>query len=351
MKRTRRWIPIALLAVLLVSAVVMCSRVAPDEARPIEPSTQSQTTPSEVGTTSGAAVDQTVEDQSARGETSRATYFPLGADPATVIAELAPKAQAGDMAAACRVALERLACEQVIRHGQEMLEQLRTDEQQALARAPNAGTPALSRLLAQRADRLATLQVHLLERQRACSNVPEANRAESVDWLLQSALAGHSEAILRYALGQSLGITAGFEVEEARRFDFMGHPGFAAWQREAPSLLNRMLADGRPEATFFLFLAYSDDATPLNGLIRDDPVEAAAMRLVMNDFRPAGPSGPDPLRNLNGTQRQRAIARHAALREAMSGRTMNRALLNQGTETPWLALSPDAGYTKPPCRH
>lgn len=350
MKRTRLWISIVLLSALLVSAVVMWSPGVSQEAPPIQTTAQSQATTASEDGTSGPAIARAGESPPARSKAERATYFPLGADPATVIADLAPKAQAGDMAAACRVALERLACEQVIRRGREMLEQLLTVEQQALARARSAGTPEMGRLLAQRADRLATLQVRLLERQRACSNVPEANRSEGVDWLRQSALAGHSESILRYALGQSLGIIEGLEVEEARRFDFMGHPGFAAWQREAPSLLHRMLAEGRPEAAFFLALAYSDDATPLNGLIRDDPAEAAAMRLVLGDFRQT-PSAYDPLRGLDGRRRQAAIARHAALRDTLSRRAMDRRLLNQGSETPWLALSPDAGYTAPPCRN
>jgi len=350
MNRARLWISLALLVALLVSAVVMWSGVASEEAPPHAPPAQSQTTPMPVDVTSSESVDDAADQQSARGEARGATYFLLGADPANVIAELTPLAKAGDMAAACRVALERLACEQVGRHGEAMLEQLRRDEQQALARAPNAGTPELSGLLERRADRLATLQIQLIERQGACSKLPASLQSDSTDWLRSSALAGHPESVLRYVLGQSLGIIEGFEAEEPRRFDFMGHPGFAAWQREAPSLLNQLLDNGRPEAAFLLFLAYSDDATPLNGLIRDDPVEAAAMRLVLNDFRP-GPSSSDPLRGLDGRQRQKATARHAALRATMAGRAMDRRLLNQGTETPWLVLLPDARNTAPPCRN
>lgn len=327
----------------------MWSGVDYEAAPPKEPPAQSQTMPMPEGVTSSESIDDAADQQSARGVAKDATYFPLGADPANVIAELSPLAQAGDMAAACRVALERLACEQVGRLGEAMLEQLRRDEHQALARAPRAGTPELSQLLQRRADRLATLQIHLIERQGACSRLPASLRSDGTDWLRSSALAGHPESILRYALGQSLGIIEGFEADAARRFDFLGHPGVALWQREAPALLNRMLADGRPEAAFLLFLAYSDDATPLNGLIRDDPVEAAVMRLVLNDFRQGSPSS-DPLQGLDGNRRQMAIARHAALRQAMTGRAMDRRLLNQGTETPWLVLLPDSRSTAPPCQ-
>lgn len=349
MKRHRLWILVAALLALLAGSMVTWPALAPRPSPPPLASTPSQATLLRPHLPPGESVVLAAGETATSGSANGARDLPLGTDAQRVIDELTPLARAGDLAAACRIALERLACDQATRHGEAMLEQLQRDEQSSLARAPEAGTPALGRLLRQRADRLAELQIRLIERQRECSGLPETLRSDGIDWLRQSALAGHPESILRYALGQSLGILEGFEAEESQRFDFMGHPGFAAWQREAPSLLDGMLANGHPEAAFILALAYSDDATPLNGLIRDDPVEAAAMRLVLGDFRQT-PSAYDPLRGLDGRQRRAAIARHAALRNTLSGRAMDRRLLNQGTESPWLALVPDIRPSAPPCR-
>lgn len=298
---------------------------------------------------SGDVADAAHEEPAAPGAAAGATYFPLGADPATVIGTLLPLAQSGDSAAACRVALERLACESVLHRREEILEYLQREEEKALDRTRHPDDPAMSRLLDRRADRYAALQIQLIERERACKRVPEALRLDSVDWLRRAALAGHLESMLRYATGQSLGIIEGLDQDEFRRFEFMGHPEFDTWRRQAPSILNGMLADGRPEAAFVLLFAYSDDATPLSGLIRDDPVEAAVMRLVLKEASPM-PSPSDPLRGLDARQRQAAITRHATLRDSMAGRKTNRRLLEQGLETPWLALQPDDRNTATPCR-
>lgn len=278
-----------------------------------------------------------------------APVFPAGADPAAVISALLPAARAGDPAAACRVALERLACDAAQHQRDDMLAAFRAEEERAARQSRGNDDADMARLLARKAERYADYQVALIERGAACARVPPSLRDDGIDWLARAAATGHAESVLRYATGQSLGFVEGLEPDESVRWQLLGQPHFEAWRRDAPVLLQGMIDAGRPEAAFVLFFAYSEDATPLGGLLRDDPVEAAAMRLLMRDSSP-NPTHSDPLRALDAIQRQTATSRFAQLRTRLGGGRMDRRLLEDSLEPAPLSLIGAREGTPPPCR-
>lgn len=297
--------------------------------------------------TQGSDADDTVE-STVQASSVRHARYPPGEDPTAVIAALLPAAHAGDAAAACRVAVERLACDAAERGKTDFLSVLQKQEEESVRESRRAADAAMSKLLVQRADRYAALQVALLERSDACARIPGALRDDGIDWLARAAASGHPESVLRYATGQSLGYLEWLEQDESIRWRMLGEPHFEAWRRDAPRMLQRMIDAGRPEAAFVLFFAYSDDTTPLSGIVRDDPVEAAAMRLLMRDASPH-PTHSDPLRRLDAGQRRAAMSRFEALKVRLAGGRLDRRLLENGLEPAPLSLIGTPHGAAPPC--
>lgn len=261
---------------------------------------------------------------------------PIDAPVADTLAALLPSARAGDARAACRVAMERITCRTLAEQRSSMLLLLRAYEARADA-VSGEGSP----------DRFAALQIALLERARQCAALPAPLADDGVDWLARAAAAGHVESALRYMQVQGLGWVEGFEPSPERRWSLLGHPHFAAWQRDAPVMARRLLDAGEPAAAFMLSLAYAQDDSPFGGLLRDDPVEAAAMRLLLSELAGRPPSA-DALKGLTLAQQAAARQRVAALRGHFTGRTLDRDILGRVVQPAVLVMLGGADPGAPP---
>ncbi|WP_220396271.1 hypothetical protein [Arenimonas terrae] len=259
------------------------------------PDTPAATPPA---TAQAAPPDRTVR----AATTARAPLPPADAPITDIATSLQARADAGDSLAACRLGMELLRCQQVPdefaeHHFQEL-------ERQEKHHRDEGDT--------QRAERIAAGRRAQRDLLAACRGIPQATRDRAHHYLRLAALAGEPDAQLRYASGESLGLMG--------RFDRLTSPEVDAWRREAPALLARALAAGRPEAVQLLAEAYrpGDEATTtiVGWVIPNDPVQAHAYSLLQRQLSGGiSPPGQRPAAGLDDAGRARAQALAEDLRQ------------------------------------
>jgi hypothetical protein len=173
------------------------------------------------------------------------------------VAALQSRAEAGDSLAACRLGMSLLRCAALgtYQPGEDAL--MAEQEYEAAAKGD---------LIT--ANKIATGRLLHAELRNACSGVPEALVAQANRYVRQAALAGQPEAMIRYALGESLAPVYSFR--------YIATPEFDAWRREARPILMRALESGQPEAALALASAHTGNAAQLGMLLPQDGVEAGA---------------------------------------------------------------------------
>ncbi len=157
------------------------------------------------------------------------------------------------------------------------------------------------------ANKIATGRLLHAQLRDACSGVPETLVAQANRYVRQAALAGEPEAMIRYALGESLA--------PVYSFGYIATPEFDAWRREARPMLMRALESGQPEAALALANAHIGNELHLGMLLPRNSVEAGASialarRLFGDDPALArglfgdvsGITAPDPMLALDSEQ-------------------------------------------------
>lgn len=197
---------------------------------------------------------------------------PEDAPLAQVFDTLKQRADAGDAHAACRLAVKLLQCRnlptlQALAGG--ATEEGGHDNEADYSREGNLAA----------ANFFAEAKLRLLEAQERCKDISKEQNAFAARYLHQAARAGISDAIVRYADGQAF--------DPMAMFGMLRDPAFDAWRREAPELAMQALRQGNPKAAFLLYGAYSSDHSLFAGLVRDDPVQARAFRLLLETLKGA----------------------------------------------------------------
>lgn len=232
---------------------------------------------------------------------------PTGLPPAEVLAALLPRARAGDASAACRVALELLACDHAPQGRDALIRQLVQRENEA----DISGRDSLANLLGAN-------QIGILRHIQDCRDRPAALLEDGREWLERAARMGHEESQLRYALGQSLGEFNAPDPSATVPWGFLSSPSFERWRRDAPAMIQALVDRGSMHALSVQMAALSGQEGPYDGLVADDPSEAAALgmlhRRAYSGHRDESLLGP-----LSAEQRRRALDRYTAL----EGRFLN----------------------------
>lgn len=193
---------------------------------------------------------------------------PLDMPVAAMFDDLQRRADRGDARASCRLAVELINCDQLESLAQVGYMQNSESAEKALTESG----------LLMAANSVATQQIRQLESAKRCDGISEDQRKLAGNYLLQAASAGIPEAMIRYAEGQS--VTNGNSM-----FGLLQDKGFDQWRSNAAGLLEKALGHGEPAAVFILYVANSDNNSPIGGLIADDPVKAYSYRLLMNRLR------------------------------------------------------------------
>ncbi|MBX9399891.1 hypothetical protein K4L06_01100 [Lysobacter sp. BMK333-48F3] len=183
------------------------------------------------------------------------------------LADLKQRADGGDSRAACELGVDLLRCVDL------------TPAEQVLANAEaNSRTqmPAEQRAYHERTVNRAR---QLLAE---CRNAPEDAWHQGNHYLRQAALAGEPEAMYRYARGDSV----------LADYSRMATPEFDRWRAEAGNMLQLSFEAGYLPSVFDLMVAYSDNSSPIAGLVANDPTKARAMRLLVG--RLAGKNADPP---------------------------------------------------------
>lgn len=189
-----------------------------------------------------------------------ATARPLDSAPADYRqrrqGELRLRADAGDGRAACQLGVDLLRCADT-----SAAQQLLASAEQNAAGGLAPEQRAYMTRMEDRARRI------LAECRDAHTDAwRQGNR-----YLRQAALAGEPEAMYRYARGDSVLLD----------YSHLNTPEFDRWRAEAGPLLQLSFEAGYVPAMFELMAAYSDDSSPLAGLIPNDATKARAMRLLV----------------------------------------------------------------------
>jgi hypothetical protein len=189
-----------------------------------------------------------------------ATVFPPRGTPiAEMLRLLQPAADAGNVRAQCRLAAELSFCKFAEFHMQALL------AGEARERLTGEAEP--------NSEPATDYDAAMLDLHTQCRALPPGTMARGDAWLGAAARAGDPESMYHYIEGQHL-------VGRSSH-DFMAHPDFERWRRDAPSMLQRMLRAGEPEAAFLLSIAAGGDFALAGAVIPDDPVQALAGKLLM----------------------------------------------------------------------
>ncbi|MGO1071852.1 hypothetical protein [Lysobacter sp. CA199] len=172
------------------------------------------------------------------------------------LAELKGRADAGDSRASCQLGMELLRCTDT------------SAAEQMLAAAEENARPDLPP--DQRAY-MTKLENRARQMLAECRNTPADAWKQGNHYLRQAALAGEPEAMYRYARGDSVLVD----------YSHMNSPEFDRWRSEAGNMLQLSFEAGYLPAVFDLMVAYSDNSSPLTGLIANDPTKSRAMRVLI----------------------------------------------------------------------
>ncbi|ALN79595.1 hypothetical protein LA76x_1439 [Lysobacter antibioticus] len=193
------------------------------------------------------------------------------------LAELKNRADAGDSRASCQLGMELLRCTDL------------SAAEQVLAAADDNARPDMP---AEQRAYMSKLENRARHMVAECRNAPDDAWKQGNHYLRQAALAGEPEAMYRYARGDSVLID----------YSRMGTPEFDRWRAEAGNMMQLSFEAGYLPSVFDLMVGYSDNSSPITGLIPNDPTKARAMRLLIG--------------RLSGKPADRPEARHAALEPA-----------------------------------
>lgn len=173
------------------------------------------------------------------------------------VSALQSRADRGDSLAACRLGMSLLRCAALGTYtaGEDAFMAKLEDEMVDKGKLVTANNIAAGRLL------------HAQLR-AACSGVPDALVAQANRYVRQAALAGEPEAMIRYAVGESVAPVFSYRYIVTAEFD--------AWRREARPMLMRALESGQPEAALALASAHLGNDLHLGMLLPRDAVEARA---------------------------------------------------------------------------
>jgi hypothetical protein len=221
------------------------SRAPEVAAAPMQSTDESQTPPAQ------PAAPATQADASRKIE-------PIGADYRNPqLAEIKNRADAGDSRASCQLGMELLRCTDT-----SAAEQMLTAaEENARPDLPPEQRAYMTKL-EDRARRIVA----------ECRNAPADSWKQGNHYLRQAALAGEPEAMYRYARGDSVLID----------YSHMSTPEFDRWRAEAGNMMQLSFEAGYLPSVFDLMVAYSDDSSPMTGLIANDRTKARAMRLLIS---------------------------------------------------------------------
>lgn len=184
------------------------------------------------------------------------------------LAELKQRADGGDSRASCQLGMELLRCTDL------------SAAEQVLASAEENARPDLPP--EQRAY-MTKLEDRARQMLGECRNAPSDAWKQGNHYLRQAALAGEPEAMYRYARGDSVLID----------YTHMNTPEFDRWRAEAGNMLQLSFEAGYLPSVFDLMVGYSDNSSPLTGLIADDPTKARAMRLLIARLSGKPPDRPE----------------------------------------------------------
>lgn len=256
---------------------------------------------------------------------------PRDARPAEVLPLLQARADVGDGIAACRVSVELMRCQLIAR---KLTDTQATLEQQLKIADPRAIADIESQLERVRASAA------------SCAHVPAALSDRAQHYLRAAALAGDSSSRLRYASG------AGFDDTDA--FDYLLTPEFDHWRREAQTMMQQSLADGRPEAALSLAFAYGGDQGLFAGLVANDDFQALAHsrllhRLFGDSLRAFPIPLPQPALGAPDAARAEALAAQWHQRH-FDGRTFDLVeLMRNSDDSPWGDGRTPVETTADPC--
>lgn len=208
------------------------------------------------------------------------------------IEQLLRAARAGDARAGCRVSRQLQDCVFLRKVPVGDLSKGFDSVEKALERAQDPAN----------ADLFAQAQIEMLRTVDRCRSVQPETLASMHHVLRKAALAGNRAAMLKYASGEFLGVDPGLEATR--------HPGYAAWRREAPSMLVRALQAGSLEAAFALGVAHAADHESLSAIIPDDPWAAAVYEMLVDL---AQGDRPGTRQELSAAQKETALRRATKL--------------------------------------
>ncbi|MCD7099869.1 hypothetical protein [Stenotrophomonas sp. MMGLT7] len=193
-----------------------------------------------------------------------------------VFDDLKRRADNGEAPAACRLAAELEACEQVREELPMFEEQLRSHEAAMSDGHDPQPDPQQRRQFADAMERHGKV---LLGRLEQCDGVPRVGPAERAGYWRRAALAGHLPALSHYAVGNA------FRLQDTLRL----LPQLQVYRDEAERLALQAAAAGDVRTTLALAAAYSSQPgygirPPfLAQVVAADPVRALALYLHVQD--------------------------------------------------------------------
>lgn len=185
------------------------------------------------------------------------------------LAELKSRADSGDSRASCQLGMELLRCTDTSAAEQ----MLAAAEENARPDLPNEQRAYMGKLEGRARQMIAD-----------CRNSPADSWKQGNHYLRQAALAGEPEAMYRYARGDSVLVD----------YSHMDSAEFDSWRKEAGNMLQLSFEAGYLPSMFDLMVAYSDNSSPLTGLIADDPTKARAMRILIARLSGKPSDRPEP---------------------------------------------------------
>ena len=188
---------------------------------------------------------------------------------AAMFDDLKRRADRGDARASCRLAVELINCNQLESLAQVGYMQNSESAEKALTESG----------LLMAANSVATQQIRQLESAKRCDGISEDQRKLAGRLSSPGSERGHPgghDPLRRRPKLHGMGIRclACFRTRDSTN-------GAVTQSR----YWKRHLRHGEPAAVFVLYVANSDNNSPIGGLIADDPVKAYSYRLLMNRLR------------------------------------------------------------------
>ncbi|MEI2456364.1 MULTISPECIES: hypothetical protein [Lysobacter] len=261
-KSSTRLLPATLIAIAVALLGWQLWRArAPEPSRPPDPAPAADKAPAadEIPDTADAPAQTERKIEPSRGPAYRNPQ----------LADLKQRADSGDSRAACELGVDLLRCVDL------------TPAEQVLANAEaNSRTQMPAEQRAYHERTVGRARQLLAE----CRNAPEDAWHQGNHYLRQAALAGEPEAMYRYARGDSV----------LADYSRMATPEFDRWRAEAGNMLQLSFEAGYLPSVFDLMVAYSDNSSPIAGLIPNDPTKARAMRLLVGRLAGKNADPPEP---------------------------------------------------------